>query len=214
MEIRRIILPGEKVAEGRVPMPGAFAEGDATYAAVVGMMGEENRFIPLERVYRPFPEEVVIGMVTESRHAGYDVDLNLPNSAFISTRENKVRLELGDFVICKIREVSEVGDVDLTEVRRLPKGKLVIFPPAKVPRLIGRQSSMINMIKDNVGDLMVGNNGYVWISEKADMPLAIKIITMIEEQAHFPGLTDRISAMFGSPGKQESESSGKQESES
>ncbi len=200
MDIRRIILPGEKVAEGRVPMPGAFAQGEGTYAAVVGMMGEDNKFIPLEKVYRPFSEDVVIGMVTDSRHAGYDVDLNLPNAAFISTRENKVRLELGDFVICKVKEVSETGDIDLTEVRRLPKGKLVIFPPAKVPRLIGRQSSMINLVKEHVGDLMVGNNGYVWVSERADMPLAIKAITMIEEQAHFPGLTDRVSALFANAG--------------
>jgi exosome complex component RRP4 len=92
--------------------------------------------------------------------------------------------------------VNEVGDIDLSEVRRLPKGKVVKFPSAKVPRLVGRQSSMINMFKENVGDIMVGKNGYVWISENANIPLALKAINMIEEQAHKSGLTDRVAEFF------------------
>jgi exosome complex component RRP4 len=196
MNNRKIILPGEKIAEGRTPTPGAFPEGGATYAAVMGMMDEEGRFIPLERRYRPVVDDVVVGMVTDSRHAGYDVELNLPNVGFIPSRELRMKLELGDFVVCKIREVTEVGDMDLGDVRRLPKGKIIAFPPAKVPRLIGKKLSMINMIKESVGDVLVGNNGYVWISEKADMPLAIKAITMIDDGAHLPGLTDRVAALF------------------
>jgi len=197
MTNRKIILPGEKIADGRVRVPGSFSEGEATFASVVGMLDEEGRFIPLEKRYRPAVDDTVIGMVTDARHAGYDVELNLPNAGFIPARDIRLKLELGDFVVCKVREVSEVGDVDLGEVRRLPKGKIVEFPPAKVPRLIGKKLSMITLLKENVGDILVGNNGYVWISEKANVPLAINAIKMIDEGAHFPGLTDRIAALFG-----------------
>lgn len=196
MSERKIILPGEKITDGKYRIPGAFVEGDATFAAVIGMLDEGNRFIPLENKYRPFRDDDVVGAITDARHAGYSVDLNLPNDGFIPSRDIRITLELGDFIMCKIKDTTEVGDVDLFEVRRLPKGKLVKFPSAKVPRLIGRQSSMINMFKDNVGDIIVGKNGYVWISEKADMPLALKAIKVIEHEAHKPGLTDRIAALF------------------
>jgi len=203
MNGRKVILPGDKVTNGKVSMPGCFAEGDSTFAAVMGMMDEEGRFIPLEKRYRPAMDDVVVGMITDVRHAGYDVELNLPNVGFIPSRDMRTKLELGDFVVCKIREVTEVGDVDLSDVRRLPKGKVVAFPPAKVPRLIGKKLSMINMIKESVGDLLVGNNGYIWISERADIPLAIKAITMVDEGAHFSGLTDRVAALFGKEKKGE-----------
>jgi exosome complex component RRP4 len=196
MNGRKIILPGEKIADARVQVPGAFNDSQATYASVVGMLDEEGRFIPMEKKYRPIVDDVVIGMVTDARHAGYDVELNLPNVGFIPARDIRLKLELGDFVVCKVREVTETGDMDLADVRRLPRGQMVVFPPAKVPRLIGKKLSMINLIKENVGDILVGNNGYVWISEKADIPLAIKVVKMIDEGAHFSGLTDRVAAFF------------------
>jgi len=203
MNGRKVILPGEKIIDGKVSMPGAFTENDATYAAVMGMMDEEGRFIPLEKRYRPATEDVVIGMVSDVRHAGYNVELNLPNVGFIPARDMRAKLELGDFVVCKIGEVTEVGDVDLFDVRRLPKGKIVSFPPAKVPRLIGKKLSMINMIKEGVGDILVGNNGYIWISERSNVPLAIKVINMVDEGAHFSGLTDRVAALLGKEKKGE-----------
>lgn len=191
---RRVIVPGEKIADGRVNAPNTYFDGAATYAAVIGMVDEEGRYIPLENRYRPVVGDVVVGMVTDVRHAGFEVDLNLPHGGFIPTRDVRLTLQLGDFVICKIKSVNEVGDVDLGEVRRLPKGKIIEFPSAKVPRLIGKKSSMISMLKEYTGgDIMVGNNGYVWMSEKSDMPLLLKAIKMIERKAHKHGLTDEIA---------------------
>jgi len=191
---RRIILPGEKIAEGRINAPNTFFDGASTYAAVIGMVDDEGRYIPLENRYRPAVGDVVVGMVTDVRHAGYEVDLNLPQGGFIPTRDIRLTLQLGDFVICRVKTVNEVGDVDLGEVRRLPKGKIIEFPSAKVPRLIGKKSSMIGLLKDYTGgDIMVGNNGYVWMSERSDMPLLLKAIKMIERKAHKSGLTDEMA---------------------
>jgi exosome complex component RRP4 len=194
---RRIVLPGEKIAEGKVNAPNTFFKEDGTYAAVVGMRDEEGRYIPLENRYKPIVGDVVVGMVTDVRHAGYEVDLNLPQGGFIPTRDVRLTLQLGDFVICRVKMVNEVGDVDLGEVRRLPRGKIIEFPSAKVPRLIGRKSSMINLLKEYTGgDIMVGNNGYVWISENSDMPLLLKTIKLIERKAHKSGLTDEVANML------------------
>lgn len=191
---KKIVLPGDKIAEGRINAPNTFSDGNATYAAVIGMMDDEGRYVPLENRYKPVVGDVVVGIVTDVRHAGYEVDLNLPDGGFIPTRDVRLTLQLGDFVISKIKSVNEVGDVDLGEVRRLPKGKIVEFPSAKVPRLIGRKSSMLNLLKDySGGDIMVGNNGYVWMSEKCDMPLLLKTIKLIERKAHKSGLTDEVA---------------------
>lgn len=199
---KRIILPGEKIADGRVNTGSAYFDGNATYAAVVGTVDEEGRYIPLESRYKATRDDVVIGMVVDVRHAGYEVDLNLPVGGFVSTRDIRIRLELGDCIVCKVKEVNEVGDVDLFEVRRLPKGKVIDFPPAKVPRLIGRKSSMINMLKEfSGGDIVVGNNGYVWISEKSDIPLVMRTMNMIEENAHTTGLTDRVKEFLQNEGE-------------
>lgn len=194
---KRIVLPGERIAEGRINAPNTYVQGNDTYAAVVGMMDNEGRYIPLENRYKAVVGDVVVGVVTDVRHAGYEVDLNLPEGGFIPTRDIRLSLQLGDFVICKVKSVSEVGDVDLGEVRRLPKGKIIDFPSAKVPRLIGKKSSMISLLKDySGGDIMVGNNGYVWMSEKCDMPLLLKTIKLIERKAHKSGLTDEVANML------------------
>jgi exosome complex component RRP4 len=194
---KKIVLPGEKIANGKMNVPNTFIEGDSTFAAVIGMLDSEGRYIPLENRYRPTVGDIVVGIITDVRHAGYEVDLNLPEGGFIPTRDMRINLQLGDFVICKVKMVNEVGDVDLGEVRRLPKGKIVEFPSAKVPRLIGRKSSMLMLLKDYAGgDIMVGNNGMVWISEKSDMPLVLKAIKVIEKKAHKSGLTEEISSML------------------
>ena len=194
---KKIVLPGEKVADGRLRIPNTFCVEDVTYAAVIGTVDNEGRYIALETRYKPMVGDVVIGIVTDVRHAGYEVDLNLPEGGFIPSRDTRITLQLGDFVICKIKSANEVGDVDLGEVRRLPKGKIIDFPPAKVPRLIGRKSSMMNLLKERAGgDLMVGNNGYVWISEKSNMPLILKAIDVIEREAHKSGLTDKIAELL------------------
>ncbi len=211
---RKIVLPGEKIAAGRVNAPNTYFHEDATYAAVMGMVDEEGRYIPLENRYRPVVGDIVVGVVTDVRHAGFEVDLNLPEGGFIPTRDVRLTLQLGDFVICRIKSVNEVGDVDLGEVRRLPKGKIVEFPSAKVPRLIGKKSSMINLLKDySGGDIMVGNNGYVWMSEKCDMPLLLKTIKLIERKAHKSGLTDEVAGMLREEKGERPQGSGWQEQE-
>jgi exosome complex component RRP4 len=194
---KKIVLPGEKVADGVQYSPNTYVEDNATYAAVIGTLDEENRFIPLEGTYRPLVGDNVVGVVIDSRHSGYEVELGLSQTAFISTRELRTKLELADFVVCKVREVDEVGGMDLTEIRRLPKGKLIDFPSAKVPRLIGKKSSMLMLLKDKVGDVVVGNNGVVWVSDKANIPLLFKAINLIRRKAHFSGLTDEVATLLG-----------------
>jgi len=197
MSERKIVVPGEKIAEGMIRMPGGYSEGGATYATLVGFIDETGRYVQLESRYTPMPDDIVVGMITDSRHAGYSVDLALPKEGFIPSRAVRITLELGDFIVARVRTIERDGVVELCEVRRLPKGKIVEFPSAKIPRLIGKKSSMLNVLRTNAGgDIVVGNNGYVWMSEKCDIPLLLKALEIIRTKAHKPGLTDAIAKFF------------------
>lgn len=199
---KQIVLPGDKIADGKINAPHTYFDGASTYAAVIGTKGENGRYTPLEGKYKPSVGDVVIGIVVDMRHAGYEIDLNLPQGGFIPSRDVRLTLQLGDFVICRVKSVNEVGDVDLGEVRRLPKGKIIEFPSVKIPRLIGKKSSMISLLKKYTGgDIMVGNNGLVWISEKNDIPLLIEAIEIIKRKAHRSGLTDEIANFLKSRSK-------------
>ena len=87
--------------------------------------------------------------------------------------------------------------IDLADGRKLPEGHLEHISPVKVPRLIGKKNSMINMIASACGcDMVVGRNGSIFVSHKGNHELARVAIRMIEEQAHTAGLTDRVAALL------------------
>jgi exosome complex component RRP4 len=73
-------------------------------------------------------------------------------------------------------------------------GIIVDIAPTKVPRLIGKKGSMINMIKDKTKcKIVVGQNGLVWVKGDEDMEQLTKnIIHLIEAEAHTSGLTNKI----------------------
>ena len=66
--------------------------------------------------------------------------------------------------------------------------------PQKVPRIIGKEGSMVMMIKEATGcDITVGQNGWVWIEGEPEQEvIAVDAIKKIEEQSHTSGLTDNI----------------------
>jgi exosome complex RNA-binding protein Rrp4 len=56
---------------------------------------------------------------------------------------------------------------------------------------------MLSLLKTYAGgEIMVGNNGYVWISDQSNIPLLLKAIKLIELKAHKSGLTDTIAQML------------------
>ncbi|HQT45037.1 MAG TPA: RNA-binding protein, partial [Candidatus Micrarchaeota archaeon] len=105
------------------------------------------------------------------------------------------KFELGDVVYCRIMNADEVKNIDLTEARKLVDGRVIRFSAVKIPRLIGKRNSMINMIRNACDtDIVIGRNGYVWLSDRGNSSLAIETILKIEHEAHISGLTDRIHA--------------------
>ena len=111
--------------------------------------------------------------------------------------------DYGDIIAAKVNKVTRYNSIDITTkgpgLRKLMNGKIIQVTPSKVPRMIGKQGSMISMIKENTNcNVLVGQNGLVWIKgdniEKEN--LVTKIIMKIEQESHIEGLTDKIKKLL------------------
>lgn len=193
-------MPGEMLWEEEARIPNTYIEGGKTYTTVLGMM-RDGKFVPLEMVYKPKPGDNVVGVVTDVRHSGFSIDMNLAHNGFISSKFTRVSFKQGDMIYGRLKFVDEVGSVDISDANRLPSGKLVSVPASKVPRIIGKRSSMLNVLRDGTGcSMFVGNNGYIWIGGKGNLQLALKTIDFIIEKAHTQGLTDAVAQYLNENG--------------
>lgn len=219
MNERKIVTPGEVLAEGMdfLPGDGAYRSGSNIRAGVLGLSNVRDRLvgvIPLEGRYMPKTNDPVIAVITEVRYNNWGLDINSPYDAtmmigeaterFIDLKKDRMSnyFDIGDVVICKIKDVEENMSVMVTAkgpgLRKLTEGRLIDVKPAKIPRVIGKNASMVKMIKDHTGSrIFVGQNGRIWISG-GDEELAIKVIRRIEAEAHKAGLTDSIKEMLES----------------
>lgn len=190
----RIVMPGEMLADKPERIAYAFVDRGRTYSTVVGLFSE-GKLVPLEGPYEPLPDDLIVGIISEVKFSGYSVDINAPYVSFLSSREIRERYEMGDAIFARIDRVDEVKNIDLADAKKLPVGRLVKVSSVKIPRIIGKKNSMIDMLKAATGcDIYAGRNGYVWIAGKGNQTLAEKAIRTIEAQAHTSGLTDRMAA--------------------
>ncbi|MDE1798165.1 MAG: hypothetical protein KGH63_02045, partial [Candidatus Micrarchaeota archaeon] len=193
----KIVVPGQVVSESPQRAAYTYTDGVKTYATVVSLQSEDGKLIPLEGPYEPLAEDVVVGYVTDVRFAGYTVEIGSPYTGFLSSRDTRATFRLGDIVSARIINVDEVKSIDLADGRVLSEGRIEKISAVKVPRLIGKKNSMINMIAAATGcQLIVGRNGFIFVSHAGNHNLAHQAILMIEAQAHTIGLTDRMAAFL------------------
>lgn len=214
VEDKEIVIPGDILADeeyhsGR----GTFKENNKICSSLVGLVAIRDKkisVIPLQSKYIPKRGDVVIGEITDIRFSMWNLDINSPYSGFLPAsdvfgkdkRELNRTFDVGDVLFLRVVDVDEVKKVKLgLKGRGLGKfrgGILINITPTKVPRLIGKKGSMINMIKDETHcEVIVGQNGVVWVKGEPSMErVAEKVINIIEEQAHTSGLTDRVRDML------------------
>lgn len=214
VEDKEIVVPGDVLADDEYQSGrGTFKENNEICSSLVGLVALRDKkisVIPLQSKYIPKRGDVVIGKITDIRFSMWNVDINSPYSGILPASEvfgkekrdlNKT-FSVGDVLFLRVVDVDEVKKVKLgLKGRGLGKfrgGILINITPTKVPRLIGKKGSMINMIKDETScEVVVGQNGVVWVKGEPPMErVAEKVINMIEEQAHTSGLTDRVRNML------------------
>ncbi|MBY8997690.1 MAG: RNA-binding protein [Candidatus Thorarchaeota archaeon] len=213
---REVVVPGQLLAEGRYRASfGTYDEEGKIFSSLVGLAelrGNTVKVVALEGAYIPKEGDLVIGTINIVAGNNWKVNIGGPYGASLHAN-NALRRPYSE----DISEYMDIGDVIAAEViafdrgsgpflgmkgrdlRVLQGGMILEVSPAKIPRIIGRRGSMINMIQDHLNiETMVAQNGRIWIRAPSTeiLRLAIKAFRTIEDQAHTSKLTDRISEML------------------
>ena len=208
---REIVIPGDLLdASGLKAGSGAYAVDGKVFAAQLGIKSVKSNFvnvIPLGGRYIPATGDSVIGKVIDIGPSNWLIDINSPYPAPLHVNEVPWRVEfgdtskylnVGDTLLAKVLMVDETKRVQVTMkeqgLRKLSGGQVIDISYTKVPRVIGKGGSMIQLIKSHTNcRIFIGQNGRIWLDgEIESMVTAIHAIRMIEEGAQQSRLTEKI----------------------
>ncbi|MBN2251915.1 MAG: RNA-binding protein [Candidatus Altiarchaeota archaeon] len=202
---RELVIPGQLLGDDLFYDPNCFIEDRNVYSAVEGLVrvdGRKIRVIPSTGGYIPKREDVVIGVIKEVLTGRWLVDIN---SAYLCTMRGEevskdaVKKDLsqyfktGDIITAKVSDVNEVYSCSLIKPWKMENGLIIDVNPKRIPRVVGKQKSMLNMIRDKTQSrIIVGQNGKIWL-KGGNTDLAVETIKNIEKYAQTQGLTDKIA---------------------
>ncbi len=208
---RRIVVPGEIIISGEDHLPGDFTRKEdgnivANRYGLADDTGRVVRIIPISGTFEPRRGNTVIGRIEDINFNGWSIDIGGPYSSFLPLSECPRFIDrnslpdfakVGDVMNLKVWSIKK-GGVDLSLKSRglgkLEGGRLIKINPHKVPRVIGKEGSMINLIKNSTKtEITVGQNGYIWIKgDVSGEKKAEDAINFVVEEAISQGLTEKI----------------------
>lgn len=205
---RERVIPGQLIGEKIQHDISCFHEGDSIFSSIHGIARVDDnrvRVIPSSGWYIPKENDLVIGVITEVLTGRWEVDIRSPYLCTLRGEEvtrDPLGVDLGryfkvgEIISAKISGVDEVNSCQITKPWKLEGGIIIDVNPKRVPRVVGKKRSMLNIIKDKTGcKIVVGQNGWIWVNGSRT-ELAIKTIKKIEREAQTHGLTDRIIGML------------------
>ncbi len=197
--MKKIVLPGDEMYDKPVRANHTYVEGGRTFSKVLGIYNEEkDELVPLEGAWHPRVGNSIVGIVAsvdrstssiELRHSSYGI--------LINDRMSRYSPRKGDIVESVVKSIERKSVPVMDRVRPIDGPPLLIYvKPAKVPRLLGRNDSMVKQIEELTDTRIVaGLNGFVAVSGRG-INMAVASIRKIESEAHTYGLTDRIREML------------------
>ncbi|MGI0151640.1 MAG: exosome complex RNA-binding protein Rrp4, partial [Thermoplasmata archaeon] len=199
---------------GLRPGSGTYRVGGRIYASVLGLLQNQPplvRVAPLAGRYIPRAQDTVIGIVTDVQGTFWLLDIGAPRWAplhmtgtpwKIDFGETEQYLHVGDAVVVGVEQIENTGRIGVTMLGeglgKLEGGTLLTVSPAKIPRIIGKGGSMIQMIQHSTGcTIVVGQNGRLWLDGPDEGIVRVReAVRVIEEEGHRRGLTERVQAFL------------------
>ncbi|MEM4960230.1 MAG: exosome complex RNA-binding protein Rrp4 [Desulfurococcaceae archaeon] len=219
---RQIVRPGDLLGyvEGEqsvsfmlYPDKNVYVKENRVYSSVLGVVVIEDdgiSVIPLEGFYIPKKDDLVIGTIVGIGLTSWIVDIRSPYKAVLNGSDviedfNPIQhdlrnyLDVGDQILARIVSCDRTRDPVLTiksrELGKIIDGVIVEVKPSRVPRIIGRNKSMLNILLEYSGcNIIVAQNGLVWVrcSDKERYDAVINAIKMINDKPHMKGLTEAV----------------------
>ncbi len=220
---RQIVAPGDLLAEGELEIPWSpyiYKEKNKYYSTVTGFAEVKDgslTVIPLKGSrYYPKIGDTVLGVVEDVELYGWSVDIKAPYSAYlpassllnrpVSPGEDLRRyLDVGDYVVAKVEVFDRTTNPILTvkgkDLGKVIEGSVISVHPVKIPRIIGKNRSMINAMSSLTGcSIDAYPNGMVLVKcpTKALEDLIKEAIRIIEAESHTKGLTEKVTNFISS----------------
>ncbi len=198
--VKKIVVPGEVLTEERKKLlDNVFIKEGKIMSTTLGIATiskDVAGVVALHGRYMPRRGDLIIGIVRSENIAGYILDINSFYFSFISKRDLSKPLRKGDVVSAKIVDVNEINEASLADVRVFYGGNILSVSPTKIPRMIGKQGSMLNVLKNGTKcSLMIGRNGFIW-AKGGSIFLLRKALRKIEEEAHQSNLTNKVESFL------------------
>ena len=216
---RKYVIPGDVVTTGPFrPEQNVILDGTKIIATAVGISeiyDDSVKVIPLTGKYIPKIDDLVIAKVNSHTSLSWELDINSCYVGFLPAQdvfgrdfsahadELTSKLKTGDLVAARIANFDRTRDPLVTisdrDLGKIDSGVLIAISPSKVPRLIGKRGSMIQMIEQATdAAVTIGQNGWVVVS--CDSPEGLlkakTAIEMVNEKAHVANLTDQVKEML------------------
>ncbi|MDD3159906.1 MAG: hypothetical protein PHQ98_02995 [Candidatus ainarchaeum sp.] len=194
--MKKVVVPGELLSEERKRLgANVFVSEGKIYSKIFGIVDDENEaasVVPLEGKYFPKEGDTVIGVVTTSIFAGYNVNINSFYDAFIPKSASRDILAVGDVVKLNVDSVNEMREAKVSFPKRLFGGDIINITCVRAPRLIGKNNSMFNLLKNGTkNELIVGKNGRVW-ARGGNIELLKKLVNFIDQNSYKNELTNAV----------------------
>jgi len=220
---KHIVVPGEFLSDDiKKAGDGTYVSERKVYSNLYGLASEKEniRVVSLSGKYIPQDGDLIVATVKEITFSNWIMDIKSPYEGLLNVSEYPRRIDssemikymdVGSSVLVMVKNVSRSMKIELTmrnnRLKPITSGRIVQVSTVKMPRMIGRNGSMISMLKRETNcNIFVGQNGVIWITGKdRDMDKAIEAMQIIENEAHINGLTDRINGFLKRDVKNEQE---------
>lgn len=209
-----LVTPGTLLSDENGGSYGTYTEENRVFSKFFGMVQIGSKGIsvnPLSGVYFPEEGDEVVGKVIEVGSKYWVVDIDAPFSTRLDVRDVNFRvdmgeldkfIDMGDLIYARVSRVYTNRAADLSMrgsvYGKLPSDMIKKIDPVKLPRLIGKEGNMVNLIKEKTKcDMIIGQNGVVWIDGKdEDAALASMAVDFVDKHYSEQDLTEKVMRLF------------------
>lgn len=197
---KKIVIPGQLITD-QVKKLGSniFLNDGKIYSSVVGIVSETNDFvsvIPLNGPYTPIEGDGIIAVVKDEVLNGYILEYNSFDDSFLLKSILKKELSKGTIIFLRIKNIADNGSLEFDNINILPKGRVFQTSPVKIPRLIGKNESMLNLFKEYLGgNIVIGKNGWVWYNCE-NVNLSERAFSLVVNNSQKSNLTNSVKEFF------------------
>ncbi len=211
---RKLVLPGDLLETKSKPGRGIFRRDGRVHASVLGYSSEQSGYMNVNAIagrYTPKVGDKIVAICVETGPSVWRMDIGASFNSTLHHSESGWKvpfgdtarfLTIGDAIWAEVFMVDAAGSHQISlkkdDCRKLYSGTIVKMGPTNVPRVIGKQGSMITAIREKTQTrILIGQNGNIWIDGKGnDIATAQKAIEMIDNEANSKGLTKKIEKLL------------------